>query len=597
MIFFLNLDGTMSKADEQRIFQGSSNANKISVVSPFLPPTALQIAFTLPNKLTTIYYPMSFDESYEPSAEQPSLKVGLWSYKLPLMITENEGTVGVSVNVNVAGADAVESNQTSYTSSFEVEYSVLPAPPLNPTTSDVETLVNLLNAYYAQNQYLIEYGRIGTVIHVGSLVQGGESGGVVRVSNAELASESNENDLYINLSGNLYTCTASNPTAGTSDWSYKTNIKGPKGDKGDKGEQGIPGINNALLQNAQGASTNDGMTQDAITKSCFARVYRSFADIDPSFNGYTEITTLCDAMINNSILITSMELDDSPIYPLNDGILTVMKRYANRVVLNYTRKTYNATTCLSWNASVTGVTGESNRFSGWVQTVDSVNAQTIGGIKTFTNIPYVLSNNPFYRGIVSNYEYSDVPQSTQYYGFEMMDKNRVWFSSFRTTFAANYNAADIGLRGKNNTTYALRLGATTSGAYFIPTANNTIQLGQASNQWKELYAVEIYENGVSLKNKYTDNPFNREWSSGTLGSVRLPSYGTYQIKGGPQSENIGFIIEHNGIDVSPLFFNTIGIAMMYVFNIDGNGTVTANAVTTSGVGDSLSGVIYYRKLN
>lgn len=247
MIFFLNLDGTMSKADEQRIFQGSSNANKISVVSPFLPPTSLQIAFTLPNKLTTIYYPMSFDESYEPSAEQPSLKVGLWSYKLPLMITENEGTVGVSINVNVAGADAVDSNQTSYTSSFEVEYSVLPAPPLNPTTSDVETLVNLLNAYYAQNQYLIEYGRIGTLIHVGSLVQGGESGGVVRVSNAELASESNENDLYINLSGNLYTCTASNPTAGTSDWSYKTNIKGPQGDigpqgiQGPQGPQGIPG--------------------------------------------------------------------------------------------------------------------------------------------------------------------------------------------------------------------------------------------------------------------------------------------------------------------------------------------------------------------
>lgn len=58
MIFFLNLDGTMIKVSEERIFQGSNNVSAIQFITPFSPPTALQISFTLHNGLTTVPFSM-----------------------------------------------------------------------------------------------------------------------------------------------------------------------------------------------------------------------------------------------------------------------------------------------------------------------------------------------------------------------------------------------------------------------------------------------------------------------------------------------------------------------------------------------------------
>lgn len=220
MIFFLNLDGTMQKASEERIFQGSAGANKISVITPFLPPVALQIAFTLPNGIATVYYPMLHENSYEPAPEQQGITIGLWSYDLPLMITENAGKVLASINAIMPKTDGT-ANRTSYSGEFTVEYSVLPTPPENPQPSDVETLVELLNRYYAQNKYLIDYKLsfkvVGSVTTVAGLPKTADAG------TAYFVGTTPPRDVYV------YDIV-------TKTWVNQGVIEGPPGPKGKDGE-------------------------------------------------------------------------------------------------------------------------------------------------------------------------------------------------------------------------------------------------------------------------------------------------------------------------------------------------------------------------
>lgn len=169
MIFFLNYDGTLTRQDTGRIFQGSSAVPEIKVLSGVSNTSSvLQVAFTLPNGLVTQYFPLTQKGEYE----QDGIKAFLWSLELATDIlanvTEQVGKVGVSVRqVNVLNNTVV----ASYTATFDVEYSALPYTPSEYTPADTQNLIDLLSAYYNQNQTLIDsikgdyetvVGRLGT---------------------------------------------------------------------------------------------------------------------------------------------------------------------------------------------------------------------------------------------------------------------------------------------------------------------------------------------------------------------------------------------------------------------------------------------------
>lgn len=169
MIFFLNYDGTLTRQDTGRIFQGSSAVPEIKVLSGVSNTSSvLQVAFTLPNGLVTQYFPLTQMGEYE----QDGIKAFLWSLELATDIlanvTEQVGKVGVSVRqVNVLNNTVV----ASYTATFDVEYSALPYTPSEYTPADTQDLIDLLSAYYNQNQTLIDsikgdyesvVGRLGT---------------------------------------------------------------------------------------------------------------------------------------------------------------------------------------------------------------------------------------------------------------------------------------------------------------------------------------------------------------------------------------------------------------------------------------------------
>lgn len=174
MIFFLNLDGTMTRQDTGRIFQGSTAVPDIKVLSYVSSDTgSLSVSFTLPNKLATVYYPLAIVGEH---VGENGFKTYLWGIKpdnegivkdLLGNVTQDVGRVGVSVRqTNTVTNEVV----ASYTADFEVEYSALPSSPTEATTDDIATLLDLLYAYYAQNQNLIDsIGRYNINERVGAV--------------------------------------------------------------------------------------------------------------------------------------------------------------------------------------------------------------------------------------------------------------------------------------------------------------------------------------------------------------------------------------------------------------------------------------------
>ena len=158
MLFFLNLDGTVTRSDTDHVYQGQNKVANVELFTLISPAqAAIQVAFTLPNGLTTTYAPMSYVGAYSVD-ESNQKQVHRWKLAVPYNVTEVEGQVGVSFNVllndGTSGKTQETINQTTYTSSFLVEYSALPIPPTTATESELEQLLELLNLYYTQNASL-----------------------------------------------------------------------------------------------------------------------------------------------------------------------------------------------------------------------------------------------------------------------------------------------------------------------------------------------------------------------------------------------------------------------------------------------------------
>lgn len=142
MVIFLNLDGSAQKVVPERIFQGTNNVIAIDVIAPYAPTTALEIAFTLPNRQQTAYMPMTYVSAVTCGA----LTASAWEYALQRNVTEYEGTVLVGIN-----AIGQTGNKTLYAVNFNVKRSILADLPPAPTLD----VYQLLLQYVQQNTFNI----------------------------------------------------------------------------------------------------------------------------------------------------------------------------------------------------------------------------------------------------------------------------------------------------------------------------------------------------------------------------------------------------------------------------------------------------------
>lgn len=287
MLFFLNLDGTVTRSDTDHVYQGQNKVANVELFTLISPAqAAIQVAFTLPNGLTTTYAPMSYVGAYSVD-ESNQKQVHRWKLAVPYNVTEVEGQVGVSFNVllndGTSGETQETINQTTYTSSFTVEYSALPSPPTTATEDELGQLLDLLNLYYTQNASLAAKQPfvVGTVktntlganqqasvaveqsttpdgdgnyptnftFSIPQGIQGtqGEVGETPDVSAvAEVNNTVGTPSVVVEKSG-----TKENPV-----FNFKfSNVKGQQGD---------PGVGNANLSNTPGTSETDGYTQNAV---------------------------------------------------------------------------------------------------------------------------------------------------------------------------------------------------------------------------------------------------------------------------------------------------------------------------------------------
>ena len=155
MLFLLNGDGTMTRLDSGRIFQGSNNFTELGVIYPFSGVT-LSVAFTLPNGIDTDYTPMPSLEPYTLKGNNGETKVfeNLYytSARIPSSVTAMQGDVKVTVLATAAadvGGSTNPTQGTSFSATFTVEYAALPiyTVPDDPTEADFQKLVELLTAY------------------------------------------------------------------------------------------------------------------------------------------------------------------------------------------------------------------------------------------------------------------------------------------------------------------------------------------------------------------------------------------------------------------------------------------------------------------
>ena len=284
MLFFLNLDGTVTRSDTDHVYQGQNKVANVELFTLISPAqSAIQVAFTLPNGLTTTYAPMSYVGAYSVD-ESNQKQVHHWKLAVPYNVTEVEGQVGVSFNVllndGTSGQAQETINQTTYTSSFLVEYSSLPIPPTTATEDELGQLLDLLDQYYAQNASLaakqpfvvgaVRTNTLGANQQASvaveqsttpdskgnyptnftfSIPQGiqGEIGETPDVSAvAEVNNTVGTPSVVVDKSGSK-----ENPV-----FNFKfSNIKGQKGD---------PGVGNANLSNTPGTSDTDGYTKNAV---------------------------------------------------------------------------------------------------------------------------------------------------------------------------------------------------------------------------------------------------------------------------------------------------------------------------------------------
>lgn len=164
MLFLLNGDGTMTRLDSGRIFQGSNNFTELGVIYPFSGVT-LSVAFTLPDGIDTDYMTMPPLGTYTLKGENGETKVfeNLYytSLRIPGTVTKRQGNVKVTVLATAAAEVTTVDDEgrltteeqatqcTSYAATFTVEYAALPVytVPDDPTKEDFQKLVELLTAY------------------------------------------------------------------------------------------------------------------------------------------------------------------------------------------------------------------------------------------------------------------------------------------------------------------------------------------------------------------------------------------------------------------------------------------------------------------
>lgn len=148
MIFFVANDGTIVKSLATPVYQGSVNANKITLIAPFADGLTAAVAFQLPNGVSFPPYPMTYQNVIPELVNQETgIAYGGWTYDIPFNITEHYGTVTAQFYFYEKQSGAVIATSAT---SFQVARGVTPVNPSEPSEDVWREILIILSSLQSQ---------------------------------------------------------------------------------------------------------------------------------------------------------------------------------------------------------------------------------------------------------------------------------------------------------------------------------------------------------------------------------------------------------------------------------------------------------------
>jgi hypothetical protein len=248
----------------------------------------------------------------------------------------------------------------------------------------------------------------------------------------------------------------------------------------------------------QSTSADTVPSSKLLRESSFARVYRSFEELDLTATATAE--QISAAMVNNSVALLQIISTDA-LYPNGfgfTGLCEVFIRKAASTTFQGSTKTPNGVSVLT----VYGVVRDgdiSNKWSGWKQMINDEDAQTITGIKTFaTGATPLITDAPTTDLMAVNKAYVDGAIS---------NPSMVVNGDFTRNDSGTASWTSNVYPCVNNWGFALQSGVT--GSYTVATKTLKSNIFETAGKYAYLY-------------QYIDNPTRLNGKTVTL-SIRAKS--------------------------------------------------------------------------
>ena len=143
--------------------------------------------------------------------------------------------------------------------------------------------------------------------------------------------------------------------------------------------------------------------------------------------------------------------------------------------------------------------------------VDTVSAQTINGVKTFVNSPYIKLVNPYIQFVETDWAKGDTTGNASWQGLRFRDKNEVEGALITYHYAPTtqqsylrFSVNDMSSASASSSGTVYFLYVPTYGPIFRPSTDNTVQFGTSSYRWKEMWCNQSSINTASDERLKTD---------------------------------------------------------------------------------------------
>lgn len=271
IVIYINGEGTAEKLSPQHVYQGS-NQTGVTIFAPVPTQTSISIAFKLPDKTSTPYYPMTYIQNVEGLAQ--------YEFTIPSSITQEKGEAAIAIRALFS-----DGQQTSQLVEFEIEESVLPTLPSDIDQDAYDIIMQRLQADRADITTL--QGQIGNIEELSEEAQKASAKAVETANDAKTTADG----LAANIAQANETAQAAKDVADGAE-STANSLAGSIAQANETANNAVDTANGAVQDIAeyknQINSDVDGLRQDIEGKQFFKGMFNSVEELKAAYPTATQ---------------------------------------------------------------------------------------------------------------------------------------------------------------------------------------------------------------------------------------------------------------------------------------------------------------------